>query len=525
MMSHEPDRTHTCGESRHRAAIYVRMSSNPQDHSIQHQIDALNRYAHENHMEIVMVYADAGKSGLQLNGREGLQALITDVQSGTAAFDLVLVYDISRWGRFQDIDESAYYEFICRQAGVDVIYCAEHFANDGSPMYALMKGVKRIMAAEYSRELGEKVHLAQCRFSQMGFKQGGRPGYGLRRLPVSPDGETRAPLAAGERKPQLTDRVALFHGAPEELQTIRRIYRLYTEEGWTDSDIAAKLRSEGLCNHMGKPWDNCTVRRILTNPRYCGEIIYNQTTRRLKSRVTNNPECQWIRCANALAPIVDRGTFDRAQAIRWRRRHGPERDQVLEKIRAIFNEHGTISESICRKSALPGRDYILRLFGSYVGAYAAAGLPPQFTSTGALGNRSMHVMTDALIAEVSTLALHAGATVRRTHVWNVLRLNENLDVKVSIASRRYCDDGMRRWRVPLTCGARADFVLCGLMDDANRAVESYLLLAPLAVKKASLLLSRRRLALYTDAHFAALEQVFGLDRQPQAEFSEADNGQ
>jgi hypothetical protein len=51
------------------------------------------------------------------------------------------------------------------------------------------------------------------------------------------------------------------------------------------------------------------------------------------------------------------------------------------------------------------------------------------------------------------------------------------------------------------------------------------LLAPLAVKKASLLLSRRRLALYTDAHFAALEQVFGLDRQPQAEFSEADNGQ
>lgn len=509
-MAHEIGEKCGGGATPHRAAMYVRMSSNPQDHSIQHQIDALSRYAHDNAIEIVMAYADAGKSGLQLLGRDGLQALITDVLSGHAPFDMVLVYDVSRWGRFQDIDESAHYEFICRQAGVQVVYCAEHFANDGSPMYSLMKGVKRIMAAEYSRELGEKVHLAQCRFSQMGFKQGGRPGYGLRRVSVSQNGERRTPLAAGERKPQLTDRVALLHGSPEELETIRRIYRLYVEEGKTDSGIAALLRKEGLRNHMGKPWDSCTVRRILTNPRYCGEIVYNQTTRRLKARVANNPEGQWIHCANALEPIIERDAFDRAQAIRRRRRRGPEREQVLEQIRALFNAHGTISEAICRKSALPGRVYILRLFGSYVGAYVAAGLPPQFTATGALGVRSMHVMTDALIAEVSAMAMRAGATVQRTPVWNVIQLNENLALKVSIASRRVCEDSMRRWRVPLSCGARADFVLCGLMDDANRAVESYLLLAPSAYSKASLLLSRRRLARFMGAHFAELGQVFGL---------------
>lgn len=172
-MTHELSPTRSGTPLNRRAAIYVRMSSNPQDHSIQHQIDALYIYAHNNGIEIVMVYADTGKSGLHLSGRDGLMSLLADVQAGTAAYEVVLVYDVSRWGRFQDIDESAHYEFLCRQAGVQVIYCAEDFASDGSPMYALMKGMKRIMAAEYSRELGVKVLLAQCSFSKMGYKQGG----------------------------------------------------------------------------------------------------------------------------------------------------------------------------------------------------------------------------------------------------------------------------------------------------------------------------------------------------------------
>jgi DNA invertase Pin-like site-specific DNA recombinase len=134
-----------------RAAIYVRMSSRPQDHSIQQQCDRLNEYAEKHDIEIVMMYADAGKSGLRINGRDGLQGLIANVQAGAPGFDLVLVYDVSRWGRFQDVDESAHYEFVCRQAGVQVVYCAEQFENDGSAMSSLLKGVKRTMAAEYSR--------------------------------------------------------------------------------------------------------------------------------------------------------------------------------------------------------------------------------------------------------------------------------------------------------------------------------------------------------------------------------------
>src|SRR5205823_719665 len=77
--------------------------------------------------------------------------------SGAQEYDRILVYDISRWGRFQDADEAGHYEFLCRSAGISVHYCAETFANDGTFPSVVMKTLKRAMAAEYSRELGVKV--------------------------------------------------------------------------------------------------------------------------------------------------------------------------------------------------------------------------------------------------------------------------------------------------------------------------------------------------------------------------------
>src|SRR4051794_33859375 len=110
-----------------RAAQYVRMSTEHQKYSTTNQADAIRRYATERGMEIVRSYSDEGKSGLRLDGRHALKRLIDDVQSGRSDFDRILVYDISRWGRFQDADESAYYEFICKSAGIRVHYCAEQF--------------------------------------------------------------------------------------------------------------------------------------------------------------------------------------------------------------------------------------------------------------------------------------------------------------------------------------------------------------------------------------------------------------
>jgi len=96
------------------------MSTEHQQYSTQNQADTIQKYAGSRGIEIVRTYADEGKSGQSIGGRSSLQKLIADVESGAADFNVILVYDVSRCGRFQDADESAYYEYICRRAGIEV---------------------------------------------------------------------------------------------------------------------------------------------------------------------------------------------------------------------------------------------------------------------------------------------------------------------------------------------------------------------------------------------------------------------
>ena len=131
-----------------KAAMYVRMSTDHQKYSTENQEDAIREYAERRDIQIICTYADQGKSGLDIGGREALQRLISDVENKRAEFSVILVLDVTRWGRFQDADESAYYEYVCRRAGIDVQYVAEQFENDGSPVSTIVKGVKRAMAGE-----------------------------------------------------------------------------------------------------------------------------------------------------------------------------------------------------------------------------------------------------------------------------------------------------------------------------------------------------------------------------------------
>ena len=150
-------------QEQHLAAAYVRMSTEHQQYSTENQLDTIKLYAAAHALEIVKIYTDAGKSGLRLEGRDSLIQLFRDVEGGQVSFSTILVYDVSRWGRFQDPDLAASFEVRCRQAGVSVQYCAEQFSNDGSPVSHVVKSLKRMMAGEYSRELSVKVFAGQSR--------------------------------------------------------------------------------------------------------------------------------------------------------------------------------------------------------------------------------------------------------------------------------------------------------------------------------------------------------------------------
>jgi DNA invertase Pin-like site-specific DNA recombinase len=128
------------------AAQYVRMSTEDQQYSIANQKDAIQNYAAHHGYTVVSTYEDT-KSGVAIKTRDGLRQLLRDVVSGLAQFQEILVYDVSRWGRFQDLDEAAHYEFVCKSAGIPVRYCAEQFHNDNTLPSAIMKALKRTMAA------------------------------------------------------------------------------------------------------------------------------------------------------------------------------------------------------------------------------------------------------------------------------------------------------------------------------------------------------------------------------------------
>ena len=134
-----------------RAALYVRMST-------EHQ-----QYSPENQFGNSPSVFGSRQSGLNIAGREGLNQLMSEAENKQANFSALLVYDVSRGGRFQDVDESAYYEYVLKRAGIWVHYCAEQFENDGSMSSSVLKTSKRSMAAEYSGELSVKVFAGQCR--------------------------------------------------------------------------------------------------------------------------------------------------------------------------------------------------------------------------------------------------------------------------------------------------------------------------------------------------------------------------
>lgn len=335
-------------------AQYTRKSDDHQRYSTENQSDANHAYATTHGMEIVATYSDEGISGLTFERRGDLKRLIADVQGGAVPFKAILVYDISRWGRYQDVDESAYYEFICRRSGIAIHYCAEQFTNDGSPLSSLLKGWKRAMAGEFSRDLSLKVFVGQSRLARLGYKLGGSPGYGLRRLLIDQNGERKCLLAPGEWKSIATDRIILVPGPTEEVATVRLIFSLFVQERQHERSIAKILNERGIPNAFGCQWKHNAIHRMLRSEKYVGNNVWNRSSFKLqKARIQNDPKV-WIRAEHAFQAIVGQELFDAAQHIFQTRGKttitGRPRElsseEMLIRLKNLFLTHGYLSRAL-----------------------------------------------------------------------------------------------------------------------------------------------------------------------------------
>ena len=362
-----------------RAAEYVRMSTEHQQYSTDNQRAKIREYANERDIDIVRTYADEGKSGLRITGRASLQKLVKDVQSRTGEFDIILVYDISRWGRFQDADESAYYEYLCRSAGVQVAYCAEMFENDGSPVSTIVKSVKRAMAGEYSRELSVKVFAGQSRLAAMGYKQGGGPpGYGLRRTLVDQNGAVKGEMAPGDRKALQTDHVILTHGPRKEVETVVAIYEWFVTERLGEAEICKRLNLKKIKNGVGRLWNVSGLHSLLTNEKYIGNNIFNKKSFKLKLKYVVNAPDLWVRKDGAFEPMVDAEIFSKAQQIINARPRPRPRQYYLDALRELYAQHAYLDcKLIDRTAGMPSSSAYADKFGSISAAYKLVGFRPK----------------------------------------------------------------------------------------------------------------------------------------------------
>lgn len=460
-----------------RAAEYVRMSTEHQKYSTDNQAAEIRAYAERRGFEIVRTYADEGKSGLRIDGRSSLQQLLADIDSGNVDFEAILVYDVSRWGRFQDPDEAAHYELRCKRAGIAVHYCAEQFENDGTIGSSIIKTVKRAMAGEYSRELSVKVFKGQCRLISLGYRQGGAPGFGLRRMLVDERGNHKGLLERGEHKSIATDRVVLVHGPEEEVATVREIYRQFVEEQRTEREIAAWLNANGILSDLGRAWTRGAVHQILINDKYAGHNVWGRTSFKLKTRHVRNDPSEWIRHDQAFPAIVSQALFEQARSIIAGRSTRLTDDDMLALLSDILEKNGYLSGLIIDEfEDGPSSSAYQARFGSLLRAYSLVGFIPDHDYRYIEINRALRRMHPSIVSNVIEGVRGAGGTAIQNLQDDTLLVNEEITAAIVIARCKLTRGGSRRWKIRLDESLRPDLTICVRMDEGNTHAHDFYVL-------------------------------------------------
>ncbi|MHC5056913.1 MAG: recombinase family protein [Planctomycetota bacterium] len=263
------------GAKKRAVAYYRHSAEDKQENSVPIQREQVTKFAKEHGIEIVKEFADRGKSGLSTHGRHAFNEMMEDyVIGGKEDFDYVLVLDVSRWGRFQNTDMSAFFAGLCLNHGKQVVYTRMGFPKD--PFHFVRVEFERYMAAEYSRKLSTLVFDGAMKAARQGFRAGAPAPYGLHRLLLDEQRKPVRILEPGQKKVIDNQRVALSPGNAKEVRVVRRIFT-DCAAGRTPTEIASALNAERITSPGGKRWTGSSVRSILANELYAGTMVYNKT--------------------------------------------------------------------------------------------------------------------------------------------------------------------------------------------------------------------------------------------------------
>jgi DNA invertase Pin-like site-specific DNA recombinase len=452
------------------------MSTEHQQYSIDNQKAAIQEYATQHGFAIVQTYADAAKSGVVIKHRAGLTKLIQDVVGGKANYKAVLVYDVSRWGRFQDIDEAAHYEFLCKNSGAPVHYCAEQFANDGTLPSSVLKFLKRMSAADFSRELGVKTFNGKSCLALLGFRMGGTAGYGLRRMMISASLTAKQTLERGEYKSLSTDRIVLVPGPRNEVECVGNIYKLVTQDRLGPTQIARRLNQECIPYVEGRRWNHDRVRRILTNPKYAGCSVWNRTSQRLHTPMVSVAPQHWISKAGAFLSIVSQQTFDNVQTIMRKKRERTSDKELLRALKRLLAAKGRLTQNLIaetRNVASTGTYYTH--FGTLRHTYELIGYHP---AQSAFVRTDHRIRTLRLREEIvgtlrAMFSEHVTVLPREKRGRAILSIDHSFKVSLIICPTCRTGSGKIRWTLEPVPAEREYVTLLCRLNSGNNGFHSF----------------------------------------------------
>ncbi|WP_076738037.1 recombinase family protein [Cronobacter sakazakii] len=463
-MASENDKNHKV-----RVAQYLRMSTDHQQYSLHNQSEYIKDYAEKNNMEIAYTYDDAGKSGVSIIGRHSLQQLLSDVEQKKIDIQAVLFYDVSRFGRFQNSDEAAYYSFLFERNGVDLIYCSEPIPTKDFPLESsVILNIKRSSAAYHSRNLSEKVFIGQVNLIKLGYHQGGMAGYGLRRLLVDENGIAKEILGFRKRKSIQTDRVILIPGPKNEINIVNSIYDLFIDDNMPEFIIAERLNEQNIPAENGTLWTRAKIHQILTNKKYIGNNIYNKTSSKLKSRLVKNPKNEWVRCDKAYKPIISKKKYNKAQEIIQLRSVHLTNEELLEMLKQKLESNGKLSGFIIDEDDTGPSSSVYRTrFGGLLRAYTLIGYKPEHDYSYIQINEALRSFYSGIIEDFKGEILKSNCYIDEYKYAPMLYINDELLISVLITKCTPMKSGKLRWKVRFDNSQKADITIVIRMDSQN----------------------------------------------------------
>ena len=378
-------------------------------------------------------------------------------------------------------------------------------------MSTIVKGVKRAMAGEYSRELSAKVFAGQCRLIELGFRQGGPAGYGLRRVLIDQSGSMKAELTRGEHKSLQTDRVILMPGPEDEIRTVNLMYRWFINDGLVASEIAGRLNGMRVRTDLDREWTRATVHEVLTNEKYIGNNVYNRISFKLKKlRVINTPD-MWIKKESAFESIVQPDVFYTAQGIVRARAHRYTNEELIERLRTLYQNRGFLSGLIIDETeGMPSTSIYSQRFGSLVRAYQMVGFTPDRDYRYLETNKFLRRFHPEIVNQTESQIASLGGIVRRDPATDLLRINDEFSLSLVLARCQTPESGRQHWKVRFDTSLAPDITVAVRLDQANQAALDYYLLPRLDFGQSRISLAERNPVEFESYRFDSLEYLYGM---------------